>query len=58
MHYNNFPGHINVEKTFEQCFQPLPLTKKLEKLLKYDRYLGAGWDGKQVDDENGLEETI
>ena len=32
--------------------------RKLEKLLKYDRYLGAGWDGKQVDDENGLEETI
>ena len=25
MHYNSFPGRINVEKTFEQCFQPLLL---------------------------------
>ena len=26
MHYNSFPGRINVEKTFEQCFRsPLPL---------------------------------
>ena len=32
--------------------------RKLEKLFKYDRYLGAGWDGKQVDDGNGLEGTI
>ena len=23
MHYNSFPGHINVEKASEQCFQPL-----------------------------------
>ena len=22
MHYSNFPGRINVEKTSEQCFQP------------------------------------
>ena len=23
MHYSSFPDRINVEKTFEQCFQPL-----------------------------------
>ena len=23
MHYSSFPGRINVEKTSEQCFQPL-----------------------------------
>ena len=25
MHYSSFPGRINVEKTSEQCFQPLLL---------------------------------
>ena len=25
MHYSSFPSHINVEKTSEQCFQPLLL---------------------------------
>ena len=30
MHYSSFPGRINVEKTSEQCFQPLlfPENKK------------------------------
>ena len=27
MHYSSFLGHINVEKTSEQCFQPLPFTE-------------------------------
>ena len=27
MHYSSFPGRINVEKTSEQCFQPLSLTE-------------------------------
>ena len=32
--------------------------RKPKKLLKYYRYLSTRLDGKQVDDENGLEETI
>ena len=32
MHCNNFPGGINVEKTSEQCSQPLPFTES-EKML-------------------------
>ena len=32
--------------------------RKPEKLLKYDRYLSTGLDGKQVDDGNELERTI
>ena len=27
MHCSSFPGRINVEKTSEQCFQPLPFTE-------------------------------
>ena len=27
MHYSSFPGRINVERTSEQCFQPLLLPK-------------------------------
>ena len=46
MHYSSFPGRINVQKTSEQCFQPL------RKATKEDRYLSAGLGGKQVDDEN------
>ena len=27
MHYSSFPGRINVEKAFKQCFQLLPPTE-------------------------------
>ena len=57
MHYSSFPDRINVEKTSEQCFQLLP-PQKTKKVAQYDRYLSAGLDDKQVDDGNGLEETI
>ena len=32
MHYSSFPGRINVEKTFEQCFQ-LPLLPEKQKAV-------------------------
>ena len=32
--------------------------QKTRKAAQYDRYLSAGLDDKQVDDGNGLEETI
>ena len=60
MHYSSFPGRINVEKTSEQCFQPLSSTEnqKIRKAAEYDRDLSAGLDDKQVDDGNGLKGTI
>ena len=39
-------------------FSTTTVYKKLEKLLKYDRYSSTGLDGKQMDDGNGLERTI
>ena len=32
--------------------------QKTRKAAQYDRYLSARLDGKQVDNGNGLEETI
>ena len=32
MRYSSFPGHINVEKTSEQCFQP-PLPPESQKAV-------------------------
>ena len=34
MRYSSFPGRINMEKTFEQCFRPplLPENKKAVRL--------------------------
>ena len=57
MHYNSFLGRINVEKTSEQCFQPLS-PKKTKKAAQQDRYLSTGLDDKQVDDGNELGRTI
>ena len=34
MHYSNFLGRINVEKTFEQCFQPLLLPENQKDVGK------------------------
>ena len=43
MHYSNFPGRINVEKTFEQYFQLLPSTENQKNLLNRI-YTGVqGW---------------
>ena len=51
MHYSNFPGRINVEKTSEQCFQPL-LSTEIRKAVGEDRDLSAGLDDKQMDGGN------
>ena len=51
MHYNSFPGRINVKKISEQCFQPLSPTK-IRKATQEDRDLSAGLDDKQVDGGN------
>ena len=34
MHYSSFPDRINVEKTSEQCFQPLLLPKNQKAVGK------------------------
>ena len=34
MHYSSFPGRINVEKTSEQCFQPLLLLENQKAVGK------------------------
>ena len=34
MHYSSFPGRINVEKTSEQCFQPLLLPENQKAVGK------------------------
>ena len=34
MHYSSFPGRINVEKTSEQCFQPLLLPENQKAVEK------------------------
>ena len=34
MHYNSFPDRINVEKTSEQCFQPLLLPENQKTVEK------------------------
>ena len=34
MHYSSFPDHINVEKTSEQCFQPLLLLENQKAMGK------------------------
>ena len=34
MRYNSFPGRINVEKTSEQCFQPLLLPENQKAVGK------------------------
>ena len=34
MHYNSFPGRINVEKTSEQCFQLLLLPENQKAVEK------------------------
>ena len=34
MQYSNFPGRINVEKTFEQCLQPLLLPENQKAMGK------------------------
>ena len=54
MHYNSFPGRINVEKTSEQCFQPLSSTEnqKIRKAAEYDRDLSAELDDKQMNGRN------
>ena len=51
MHYSSFPGRINVEKTSEQCFQPLSSTEN-QKTAENDRDLSTGLDDKQVDGGN------
>ena len=33
MHYSSFSGRINVEKAFEQCFQP-PLSPENQKTVR------------------------
>ena len=40
MHYNSFPGRINVEKTFEQCFQPLLLPEN-QKVVGKETEIGV-----------------
>ena len=57
MHYSSFPGRINVEKTSEQYFQLLPLIEN-QKSCSIGQILEYKVDDKQVDDENGSEETI
>ena len=34
MHYSSFPGRINVEKTSEQCLQPLLLQENQKAVGK------------------------
>ena len=58
MHYSNFPGRINVEKTSEQYFQLLLPIENQKKLFKQERDWSARLYDKQVDDRNGSEETI
>ena len=58
MHYSSFPGHINVEKTFEQYFQLLPPIEDYKNLLNRIDRGGLRLDEGQVDDGNRSEETI
>ena len=58
MHYSSFPGHINVEKTFEQYFQLLPPIEDYKNLLNRIDRGGLRLDEGQVNDENGSEGTI
>ena len=46
MHYNNFSGRINVEKTSEQCFQPLLLPENQKAVGKETK---TGVRGQIVD---------
>ena len=43
MHYSNFPGRINVEKTFEQYFQLLPPIEDYKNLLNRIDTGVEGW---------------
>ena len=58
MHYNSFPGRINVEKTSEQYFQLLPPIEDYKNLLNRINTGGLRWDEGQVDDGNRSEGTI
>ena len=42
MHYSSFPGRINVEKTSEQCFQPLLLPENQKAVEKETKTLVRG----------------
>ena len=46
MHYSSFPDRINVEKTSEQCFQPLLLPENQKAVGKETE---TGVRGKIVD---------
>ena len=71
MHYSSFPGRINVEKTSEQCFQPLLLLenqkamgKKTETQVRgqiVDKWTvglekGGLYNGGESPEEGGLKE--
>ena len=43
MHYNSFPGRINVEKTSEQYFQLLPPIENYKNLLNRRDTGVEGW---------------
>ena len=42
MHYSNFPGRINMEKTSEQYFQPLLLPENQKAVGKETETLVRG----------------
>ena len=58
MHYSSFPGHINVEKIFEQYFQLLPPIENYKNLFNRIEYGGLRLDEGQVDNGNRSEGTI
>ena len=43
MHYSSFPGRINVEKTSEQCFQPLLLPENQKAVENETETRVRGW---------------
>ena len=58
MHYNSFPGRINVEKTSEQYFQLLPPIEDYKNLFNRIDTGGLTLDEGQVDDGDRSEGTI
>ena len=71
MHYSSFPGRINVEKTSEQCFQPLLFLENRKDVEKWtetqvqgqivDKWTvglekGGLYNGEKSPEEGGLGE--
>ena len=57
MHYSSFPGRINVEKTFEQCFQ-LPLLPEKQKAVGRETEIQGFWGQTEVESGSNRDNVI